>query len=210
MPDLPPVEFELTKNISLLRLNPLALLELRETGKCYVSIPEELFDLDFRGHYFRRIKAVRLSIPCFAGPYTLVSCSLRLLSNTIRVNTALNSEGKYEHENNGGLWTDDDRFVSNYTPVTAIATCTAQNDSGMFAFNFREERYIPFERAGAISSWQIELSTEKELRQFDYETIADVIIQMSYTAREDGGIFKDSANTYIKDYISSSKCHEPD
>jgi len=48
-------ELELTKAISLAMLNPLALIELRETGKCYVSLPEELFDLDFQGHYFRRI-----------------------------------------------------------------------------------------------------------------------------------------------------------
>ena len=30
-----------------------------------------------------------------------------------------------------------------------------------------------FERAGAISEWRIELSTGKELRQFDYDTISD-------------------------------------
>ena len=81
-------ELELSKSISLARLDPLALIQLRETGKCYVSMPEELFDLDFRGHYFRRLKGVRLSIPCVVGPYSSVSCSLRLLNNTIRINTS--------------------------------------------------------------------------------------------------------------------------
>ncbi|MCP4935898.1 MAG: hypothetical protein GY927_17235, partial [bacterium] len=32
-------ELELTKSISLAMLNPLAIIELRETGKCYVSLP---------------------------------------------------------------------------------------------------------------------------------------------------------------------------
>lgn len=196
-------ELELTKSISLAMLNPLALIELRETGKCYVSLPEELFDLDFQGHYFRRIKSVSLSIPCIAGPYTAVNCSLRLLNNHTRINTSVNSEGNYEHENDAGLWSDDDRFRTSNVLVTSIATSSGQNDAGMFEFNFRDERYLPFEGAGAISDWQIELSTEKELRQFDYSTISDVILHLRYTAREDGGL-KESAVTYIKKFIMNS------
>jgi len=197
-------ELELTKSVSLAMLNPLALIELRETGKCYVSLPEELFDLDFQGHYFRRIKSVSLSIPCIAGPFTTVNCSLRLLSNTTRINTSMNSEGNYEHENDEGLWIDDDRFRTSHVPVTSIATSTGQNDAGMFEFNFRDERYLPFEGAGAISDWEIELSTEKELRQFDYSTISDVILHLKYTARENGGLFKEKAVTYIKDFIMNT------
>lgn len=195
-------ELEINKSISLLRLNPLALIQLRETGKCNFSIPEECFDLDFRGHYFRRIKAVRLSIPCVAGPYTAVNCSLRLLSNYIRMNSHL-GQG-YPHANDEGIWSDDPRFVSNYTPVSAIATSMAQNDSGMFEFNFRDERFLPFERAGVISEWQLELSTDKLLRQFDYETITDVILHMDYTAKEDGGKFKDQATKYMKDFLKNA------
>jgi hypothetical protein len=190
-------ELELAKSVSLARLNPLSLIELRETGICRLSLPEELFDLDFRGHYFRRIKAVRLSIPCVVGPYASVSCSLRLLNNSVRINTTMNRDN-YEHENDQGLLIDDIRFRTNHTPVTAIATSTAQNDSGMFEFNFRDERYLPFERAGAISEWQIELSKEKELRQFDYSTISDVILHLDYTARESGGLFRTRATEYIK------------
>jgi hypothetical protein len=197
-------ELELTKSISLARLNPLALIELRETGKCYLSVPEELFDLDYCGHYFRRIKSASLSIPCVAGPYTSVSCTLRLLNNSIRINTAMNSEGHYEHENDEGLWIDDSRFRTNYTPVTSIATSSAQSDTGTFEFNFRDERYLPFELAGAISEWQIELSTDKELRQFDYSTISDVILHFKYTARESGGLFKDEATAYIKNFLSNA------
>jgi hypothetical protein len=194
-------ELELTKGVSLVLLNPLALIELRETGKCYVSLPAELFDLDFQGHYFRRIKSVRLSIPCIAGPYTTVNCSLRLLTNTIRVNTLMNSEGNYEHENGEGLWIDDNRFRTTNVPVTSIAISSGQNDAGMFEFTFRDERYLPFEGAGVISDWEIELSTEKELRQFDYSTISDVILHFKYTARESGGLFKKKATAYIKDFL---------
>jgi hypothetical protein len=197
-------EFELSKSISLAKLDPLGLIRLRELGECNVTVPEELFDLDFRGHYFRRLKGVRLTIPCVVGPYASVSCSLRLLNNSIRINTTMNGDGAYQHENDQGLPTDDDRFRTNHTPVTAIATSSAQNDSGMFEFNFRDERYLPFERAGVISEWQIELSTDKDLRQFDYSTISDVILHLDYTAREGGGPFKEKATTYLRDFITKN------
>lgn len=196
-------KLELTRDISLSRLNPLALIQLRETGRCYVSVPEELFDLDFRGHYSRHIQSVRISIPCVVGPYTSVSCSLSLLNNSVRTKTTMNSNNLYEHENDDGLLIDDPRFRTNRAPVTSIATSTAQNDSGMFEFNFRDERYLPFECAGAISEWHIELSTEKALRQFDYATISDVILHLDYTAREGDSAFKTAATEYIRDRFLS-------
>ena len=56
----------------------------------------------------------------------------------------------------------------------------------MFEFNFRDERYMPFEGAGAISSWKVELPSG--FRQFDYQTISDVIIHISYTAQQDDSL----------------------
>ncbi len=62
-------DFEISKSISLRQIDPLALLQLRETGSCEVSLPEVIFDMDYPGHYMRRIKSVALSIDCgqFAG-----------------------------------------------------------------------------------------------------------------------------------------------
>jgi hypothetical protein len=71
---------------------------------------------------------------------------------------------------------------------TSIATSTAQNDGGVFDLNFRDERYLPFEGAGAISKWS--LSLPKEIRQFDYNTISDVVVHVSYTALYGGDDFK--------------------
>jgi hypothetical protein len=194
-------ELELTKHISLAIWNPLALQELKETGKCYVTISEELFDLDFQGHYFRRIKAVRMSIPCITGPFTSVNCILRLLKNTVRISTALIEGDKYEHNHDEGVWTDDDRFRSSNVLVKSIATSSGQNDAGMFELNFRDERYLPFEGAGAIGEWMIELTADDDLRQFDYSTISDVIIHLNYTAREDAGRFKNKSVEYIKNFL---------
>ena len=63
-------EYELTRHVSLALLDPVALLQLRTAGACEFSVPEALFDLDYPGHYLRRIKSVSVTVPCVAGPYT--------------------------------------------------------------------------------------------------------------------------------------------
>lgn len=201
-------EFECTKHISLAMLSPTQLIQLRDTGSCTFAIPEELFDLDFPGHYFRRIKSVSVSIPCVAGPHTTVNATLRLLKNMVRVNTDGGSQ--YAHnEDDTGAFTDDDRFRESRVAANAIATSSAQNDNGMFELSFRDERYLPFEGAGAISIWQLELMhdpstpTDTTLRQFSYDTISDVILHVKYTSREDAGTFKQSAIDHLKNDVLS-------
>jgi hypothetical protein len=205
-------EFELTKHISLALLDPLSLVKLRETGRCFFRLPEEIFDLDYPGHYFRRIKSVSITLPCVTGPYTTVSCTLRLLKNYVRINTAL-TDG-YAHAQDEGVWTDDPRFVESNIPVKAVAASNAQNDSGVFELSFRDERYLPFEGAGAVSEWSLELFNDlpsnnpdfgKPLRQFDYSTISDAILHIKYTAREDAGVFKNAAVSHLRDYFSRDK-----
>jgi len=36
----------------------------------------------------------------------------------------------------------------------AIATSTGQNDAGLFLLDLNDERYLPFEYAGAVSRWR--------------------------------------------------------
>ncbi len=178
-------EYEITKHVSLAQLDPLALVQLRQTGTCIVSLPEVLFDLDFPGQYMRRIKSVSLSIPCVTGPYTGVSCTLTLLKSSVRHdNTLLGG-------NNYGRQEGDPRFTDSLGAIQSIATSSGQHDSGMFETNLRDERYLPFEGAGAISEWQIDLPAG--FRQFDYDTISDGILQVGYTAREGGGLLKQKA-----------------
>jgi hypothetical protein len=191
-------EYELTKHVSLLQVNPLALLELRTTGRCTLSLPEALFDLDCPGHYLRRIKSVALSIPCVTGPYTSVNCTLTLVKSSIRKKPLL-SDGSYQRAD------EDDRFQDYFGSVQSIVTSSAQNDSGMFEANLRDERYLPFENSGVISEWQLQLPAnpaEGEPCQFDYSTISDVILHLRYTAREGGELLRSAALGRIQEIIS--------
>jgi hypothetical protein len=160
-------DYEVTQPFSLALLNPSELIKLRETGSCQFTIPEIVFDLYYPGQYKRIIKSVRMTIPCVAGPYTNISAKLTLAGSHVRKTP-----------------TTDDLIGLPYPPQTSIATSTAQSDGGLFELNFRDERYLPFEGAGAISTWKLEMPAK--IRMFDYDTISDVIIHISYTAKDDG------------------------
>ena len=175
-------EFEITKSISLVLFNPLALIALKETGSCTLNLPEAFFDMDYPGQYFRRIKTVSLTIPCVTGPYTSVNCTLTLQNSKVRVDNAAISAVDYAN---------DSHFITNYAATQSMATSTASNDSGMFELNFRDERYLPFEGAGLISTWLIEMPLD--CNAFDFETITDVVINVRYTSRYGGDNLRDLA-----------------
>ncbi len=190
-------DYEVSKSISLRQINPFALLQLKETGTCEFALPEVLFDMDFPGHYLRRIKSVALTVPCVVGPYTSLNCTLRLLEHKFRISAIAKDKNDYAEK----IDETDDRFSTVNVPIKAIAVSTGQNDSGVFELNFQGDRYVPFEGAGAISKWKIELPNE--FRQFDYDTITDVVLQMRYTAVEGGDKLKKPASESVLEYIKS-------
>ena len=178
-------EYEITRQISLVLQDPQAFVDLRRQGWCEFDLPEEFFDADYPGHYFRRIKSVGLTLPCVAGPYTPINCTLTLLSSHVRTSALPGS--KYPEENAP----NDSRFSHNYGAIQSVATSHGQNDTGLFEVNFRDERYLPFEGTGAVSRWRIELPPD--CNAFDFDTLADVVIKLSYTARDGGKPLADAA-----------------
>jgi hypothetical protein len=188
-------EFEITKHISLAQMAPLSLITLKQTGQCILSLPEWLFDMDYPGHYMRRIKNVSLSIPCIVGPYTGINCTLSILRNETRMEDTL-SGGSY------GKQEDDTRFKTMFGAISSIATSHAQYDSGMFELNFNDERYLPFEGAGVISEWQINLPLDNNY--FDFASLSDVILHIRYTSRNGGGQLAIKANDDFQKNLPSS------
>ncbi len=183
-------DLELTRHISLAQVAPLSLLQLKQGGSCQVELPEWFFDLDYPGHYRRRLKTVSISIPCVVGPYTSINCTLSLTDSRIRGDVRLSAAA----DPYGDPWLDpnDDRFYKVEAPLTAIATSHAQNDSGMFELSFNDERFLPFEGAGAVSRWTLTLPQSDN--QFDLATLSDVILHLRYTASAAGaGAFQTAA-----------------
>jgi hypothetical protein len=179
-------DFEVEQSFSLAGFDPLALLKLKgDTATCIFTIPEYAFNLFYPGQYRRKIRSVRISIPCVAGPYTNVSATLKLNKSWIR-----------------SLPTSKNLTQVPVERTASIATSSANNDGGVFEMSFRDERYLPFEGVGAVETeWELQLPSK--FRPFDYETISDVIVHMNYTAKHDDG-FRTSVESALEDYLNST------
>jgi hypothetical protein len=180
-----------------MQLDPYQLVRLRMSGYCEIEIPEEWFDLDFPGHINRTIKSVSISIPCVSGPYSSIPVTLSLKGKTKRRKDTTGAPLE----------------VGN-PPCIRAAFSVSQNDSGTFEANMRDERYLPFEGAGAISTWSVSLFNSKEttsgftppeLASFDPDSISDVILHIKYTAQDSGSdTFNDTRRTAVQSFLETS------
>ena len=189
-------ELEVTRHVSLRQLDPLALLRMRATGTCEVTIPEWLYVRDCPGLYMRRIKSVAVSIPAVAGPYSSVNCTVTLLRSELRVSPAL-TDDLFERQG-----AEDERFVDYYGPAQSVVTSGGSNDSGMFETVLRDDRFLPFEGAGAAGTWRLELP--QTLKAFDYKSIADVILHVRYTARQGGAQLATQASSELRALLATA------
>jgi hypothetical protein len=170
-------EFELSRSISLRLLAPEALIDLRATGRARFEIPEWLLATlfaDDKKLYAMRIKSVALSLPCVTGPYTPTQVKLRLLQSATG-------------------WAPGAGLVMQQPDMAAeIITSTGVNDPALFDSNPHDERYLPFENAGAVSEWEVSLPTAAE---FDYQTISDLILHVRFVAKAAAGTGSGSGAT---------------
>ncbi|KAF5702503.1 toxin subunit, partial [Fusarium mundagurra] len=187
---MPSHDVELVKNVSLRQLDPQALLSLRENGTATFSLPEMLFDLDFPGHYMRRLRSVGVSIPCIVGPHATLAATLSITQNSYRVSAAASTPEAYMAAS-----ISDGSFRADAVPIAGVALSSGIQDTGTFDLTFgapSDGRYGPFEGAGAISSWRLELPA-KSVQAFNYDTISDVILHLRYTAVNGGPLLKRAA-----------------
>lgn len=189
-------ELEITKHVSLANLAPDKLMELKLTGQCFLDIDEWMYNLDHPGHYWRRIKTVSMSVKCDADEFTNINCSLMLLSSEIR-NTGVPGDQGYDKTE------DDSRFTLLTGKGQAIATSHCKYDAGLFKLSFNDERFLPFEGEGAISSWDIRMPQENNM--FDFNELSDVIIHVSYTAKEGGETLATPAKASLATQLSGTK-----
>ncbi|MEO6973162.1 MAG: neuraminidase-like domain-containing protein [Rhodoferax sp.] len=174
-------EFELVKHVSLALTQPMALVQLLQTGTCNIALDEALFDLDHPGHYFRRLRSVALTVPCVTGPYSGVNATLVLDQATVRVQAPVSPYTPAS----AATPPSGPAFVTSPAPATAsISTSHGQNDAGLFDVSLRDERWLPFEGQGAISTWTLVLDPRDN--SFDLSTITDVVLHLRYTARSAG------------------------
>jgi hypothetical protein len=193
---------EIERVVSLMQIDPKALLELKTRGECMFELSEKLFDYDFPGHYCRKLKTISVSIPAVIGPYQNINATLTQLSNQVVIKP---DKDAVSFLLGGGSSTtlDASALRSNWRANQQVALCRGTDDSGLFELNFQDERYLPFEGTGAVSTWR--LSMPFATNRIDFSAVSDVIIRLSYTAFDGGKAFRSKVTSLpaLKPYYGS-------
>ncbi len=179
---------EIRKTISLMQLDPAALLELKTTGTCAIDLSEQLFDRDYPGHYRRKITSIAITIPAVAGPYQNIRATLTQLTNKTIMKPDIGAV-RYLLGDPAAPAPGADVLRSNVWINQQVALSSGNADTGMFELDFNDERYLPFEGTGVVSSWR--LSMPPAANRFDFASISDVVLQVAYTALDGGARFRD-------------------
>jgi|GEM_PF-6593695 len=172
-------EQQLSKDISLKELNPWAFLALQRDGVCVFDLNERLFDLDFPGHYCRRIKSISISLQVASSRTYSLQATLKQLLNRIVKTPDVNAVQFLLGEPDVPQ-PDAATVVMDYRANQQIAICRCDRDCGLFELKFDGDRYLPFEGTGAVSRW--ELRMPKATNRLDYTQVSDVIVHLNYTA----------------------------
>ena len=174
-------ELELTKHVSLVMTAPTALVELRETCTCTVNSTRPSSNTTTPGTT-SQARSVAVTVPCVTGPYTGVNATLTLNSAMVRTQAA--GQNYKPQRPDGELLAGVTASPGGAAGTETIVTSTGQQDAGLFEVNLRDERWLPFEGQGAISTWTLTLDPRDN--NFDFTTITDVILHVRYTARDGG------------------------
>jgi Tc toxin complex TcA C-terminal TcB-binding domain/Neuraminidase-like domain/Hemopexin len=186
---------EITRQVSLLVEDPLALLRLRSAGRCEFSLGEALFDYDFPGHYRRQIRTVSVTFVDGDGQSIPVNATLTQLGHK----TVLSADPKAVQFLLAPTGQPPESLRSDWRPSQRIALSEVDNgqpDSGLFELRMDDERYLPFEGTGAVSSWRLELSSRAAEPY-------DVIVTVKYTAEHGGETFGNAVKGMLKPYATA-------
>ncbi|KAF7900690.1 uncharacterized protein EAF01_007992 [Botrytis porri] len=146
-----------------------------------------------------RIKTAISVVPMIRSVSVSVPSNLETETDTNAVLTLL--EHKYRVTQNAAdyaasqLASGSEAFRTDRIPITAIAVSSGAKDPGVFELNLSGPRYMPFEGAGAISTWRLEFPAP--IRHFNYESITDVQLHVQYTAYEGGPTLKKAAKDAV-------------
>ncbi|MGB6298454.1 MAG: hypothetical protein WBF90_20035, partial [Rivularia sp. (in: cyanobacteria)] len=188
--------FEITKNISLLELDPVALLELKSKGVCEFAFNEALFDYDFPGHYSRQIKTIALAFDVTEGQ-TVMATLTQLNHKTILEPDPKAVKYLLDPKDQPPLSIRSNWRASQQVALSAVEEFEKNN--GLFELRFVwEDRYLPFEGTGAVSRWRLELNGKKG--SYNVNELLDITINLKYTAKQGGSVFAKAVKGMLKPY----------
>lgn len=182
-------KLQLKHTLSLAQLAPFEFQQFRETGVLPFATPMELFDRSFPGHYLRQIKRVRTSVVALVPPTQGIRATLTA-SGISKVVTG----GEGEPFRTTVVRRQPEQVaLSSPTDATGLLELDPMRD---------EDLLLPFESTGVDTSW--ELRMPRASNPFDYDTIADVLFTIEYTAL-DSPDYRQQVIRDLDDFVSAER-----
>ncbi len=205
---------DLAKTVSLRRLLadyqtdgneagwPSVIAQLRTSGALDFALKPSLFDRDYPGHYLRQLGQVTLSLPGVLGPFENARAVLGQLTNSYLLKADPGGcKHMYQQANELPGEHDDvnPRFViANPRSGQQIAISGDTEDSGLHTPLAGDERYVPFEGTGAVSSWALTFARhECVTQQRMFDELQDIIIHLRYRAMDGGKVFAEQVKALL-------------
>jgi hypothetical protein len=184
---------EITRQVSLRDLDPVALLGLRDTGSCEFALSEALFDHDFPGHYRRQIRTVTVTFLGGDGNPLAVNATLTQLGHKVVLEPDPQAV-RYLLDPQGSV---PAAVRSDWRGAQQIALSQpdgGRENNGLFELRFDDDRYLPFEGTGAVSRWRMQRTGRA------VPGLYDVVVAVKYTAEPGGEIFANAVRGLLKPY----------
>ncbi|SNY38429.1 hemopexin repeat-containing protein [Paractinoplanes atraurantiacus] len=181
---------EITRQVWLSELDPVALLSLRSSASGEFALTENLFDRDFPGHYRRQLRTIAVTFMDAEGQVLALNATLTQLSHQTVLSTdpsavrhLLDPQGVAPSTVRGD-WRGGQEIVLSEVDQ-------GQSNNGMFELRYDDERYLPFEGTGAVSAWRLSLSAAAV-------SPYDVLLTVRYTAEPGGASFAEAVKAMLK------------
>ena len=178
--------------------------QLRSQGEIAFHLNSSLFDKDYPGHYLRQLVGVSLSFPVVLGPYQDIHATLMQTRSSTLLTASLGGVAQLYSEA-GELAPDSDieldsrDIVFNPRLSQQVGLSSGLDDYGLFTLNFDDERYLPFEGTGAISSWVLSFPRHTSQHQQEvFDSLTDIILQVRYLAMDGGKVLASQVEPLVQ------------
>lgn len=159
-------KLQISLSISLAQLDPIAFQNFRSTGVLPFNITAESLDRVFPGQYLRLVHGVKTSVIALIPPSYGIRATLSTIGNSYAV-----------------IGGDTFQRVRVQSGPESIALTSPINATGFFEMDAQPDLLAPFEGIGAEAAWEFRMP--RAANPVDYSTIADVLINLQYTALHD-------------------------
>ncbi|MFJ5295500.1 neuraminidase-like domain-containing protein [Pseudomonas sp. NPDC088368] len=176
--------------------------DLRSRGDIDFQLKPSLFDQDYPGHYLRQLAQMSVSLPGVLGPYENARLTLSQLSSSYLLKPDMGGS-KYLYQQAQELEGQHDdvnpRYVlANPRVNQQVAISGDLESAGMLDARPGDERYLPFEGTGAVSSWSLSFPRHASARQQAlFDGLQDIILHVRYYATDGGKPFAEQIKGLI-------------